>query len=277
MRTNKIVILLLLAASISSCRGFRPGASAIKEDRPDTLLIHKLELEENVLAALDSLTMEYVALAEDGHIFSISGNGDFLTEREKKLRPDYLMDPGITENLLTLQQKLAALAILVPEHSIRQAYGMPLEESEKAIARLAADLSLPSPLHHNDSTGRTSALELIGVLKEQGLLNYYWFMEEITMTECLFLISRNIEPFMRSLQDEDIAALHGRLSLCEKAAAEYSRYDPSIAEMLEIRERIIPHSELPSDADAATLRANFRKTLEENSEAYSRFRLEILK
>lgn len=267
MKIQVIAAILMVAASLTSCRGFRPGMASIKDERPDTAMIHKLELEEEVLCALDSLTMEYAGACADGFLFGGDEEGGLLTEKERKLRPEYLMDPSVVEGLLTVQQKLGALAILIPENSIRKVYGMPMEESEAALVRLSSDLNLPE---------FGTPQSLIASLKEQGLLNYYWYMEEIMMTECLFLISRNIEPFMRSISDEELLSLHKRISLCEKAASEYSNYDPAIAEVLEIKERIIPHSGIPEDADAATFRADFRNILEQNAEAYSRLRNEFL-
>lgn len=267
-----------LFAMAVSCKMFRPGASRLKSEQVDTVQVHKLQLEAGLAAALDSLSAAYTALGDAGIPFTAAGSNDFLTEKEKLMRPDYLLDPAVAEGLLTIQQKLAALAILGPERRVRMAYGMPVEESEKMLARLAADLNLPADNaacdNGADFSDRMAAM--ISYYREQGLLNYYWYFEEAILAEGMFLFSRNPEPFLRSLSDEDIAALSERMALCDRIAREYAEYEPSIADVMEIKDNMVPLVGTEEFESFEDYREYLRAFLEDNGEQYAALRIKFI-
>lgn len=273
-----LLLVILVIVLATSCNGIRPKIIDLGEEKTDTVQLHKIELEGKALALIDSLSDEYAALGESGLVFTGEDLSTILTDKEKLDRPDYLLDPSSTGSLLTIKQKITAFAILIPEMHIREMYGLPNQDADEAIKRLAVDLNIPFGQITDGGKAPVSdrIRNMISYYKDQGLLNYYWYMEEALVGETMFLISRKPDIFLRNVSDEGLLGLQERLSLCNRIIREYSNYDPVVADMLHTREELIPVENEREFADAGELRAYLMQFLTEGKDGYAKLRAHLL-
>ena len=126
------------------------------------------------------------------------------------------------------------LSALNVDKRIAALYEMPVEDYEKAITKLAADIDDPSfkALDNTGSIFETSQA-LYTAMDENGRINYFWQIASAALIEQLYIVSQNQDKFLSSFTDETAANVTFRIILILDATNRLSLYDPEIAPVAE--------------------------------------------
>ena len=106
---------------------------------------------------------------------------------------------------------------------------MPLDEYDKAIAKLAADINDPS-FKAIDDTGNIheTSQVLYKAMDENGRINYFWQLVATALVENLYVTSQNTDKFITAFDDDAAANVTFRIILLQDAVARLSEYDTDI-------------------------------------------------
>lgn len=271
MKKYYLFIIIILAVSVvmfASCKNNKRAET--NEDTAEVVETAKKILADDVLATIDEFGEIYIDECGNFDIQEFIASN--LTDEEKMIKPDYLLDPAQTRSLVTKSQKFAALAILVSERTIRTAYDMPKEETVEAIIHLAADLNYP--LHYEelkDLKTSEKIRRLYEVCKAKGELTYFWQLNSAFMTEFLYLIVCNPELFLNNLTDEQWSSFKKRYDSFLHTVRVLADYDEEMASVMNI---INETNCVSSDEEAsdifATKESGIQKILESKDKYITR-------
>lgn len=236
MKNRYLFIALALCATLAVSCGNRESRKA-KSGEDVQVAAVKEQIREDVLVSIDSLAAIYNYEGSDKDL-PIRIIMSCLGEEQKLVKPDYLMDPQSVEDLTSHRQKVNALAILITERPVREFYGLPLEESDKAVAKLLFDLNHPFSL--DDVLNLTVSEKLknaYAVLKERNELCYLWQFNAAIQNNVLYLIAFNLDTFFDNVTDEQYELFHRRLVASRKAVRMLAEYDDEIASALAFQEK----------------------------------------
>ena len=225
MKKLAIVAVAFAAVVFASCGGNKEQKNTETKDSVKTF--EQEQIEENIKLQLDSLAagigqLKQLPIVEKDGIIT-------LTEQEKQVKPDFLLDPAIAENATTLSEKYRAIAALQVDKQIAILYEMPVEDYDKAITKLAADISDPSFKALEDEGDIFEASEtLYNGMKSNGRINYFWQIVASSLIEQLYITTQNSEKFLASFNDEAAENITFRIILLQDAIERLTEYDPEI-------------------------------------------------
>lgn len=253
MKKFTLAIVAFAAMVLASCGGSKPQQEVAEQDSVKTF--EQAQLESAVKMHLDSLSTEinekqFAAIEEN-----IKAGKIKLSDEEKKVKPTYLLSPAVAQDLASIGQKYAVMAMLAADKEVAGLYDMEVKGYDEAVAKLAADINDPA-LKKAEET--TSAIEKNKVLYKEmdaeGRINFYWILTSAATVETIYVMSQNIEKYCAGYTDEQISNITFRLFCIIDALDQLSVYDPQVQG---IAEALNPLKEL----NATTL-ADFKKELE---------------
>jgi len=205
---------------ILSCKGNKANELSSEE-----IEFQKEALTDSLLNLIDGFLDEYVSASDNS--FRLS---DFqLTETEKMVKPDFLLDPSAANTLLTRSQKVNALAIYAIEFGIRQIYGMPLDETKAVIAKLSADVS---PIDLSQFTEPMSRSEKIrkeyDACKERDELSFFWQFQNAAIVETAYFLDKKPELASGRITEEQWQQFSERIEIVVNVINELSQFDEQI-------------------------------------------------
>jgi len=223
-----IACMAICSAMMTSCRNAKTT-----EPTPEEIQHQKQALADSVLAEIDEFAKQYWDAQGKSSIIL----NTVLTDEQKMIKPDYLLNPSVADTLVTKGQKINALAIYVVDIAVCKVYEMPYEELQEAAVKLAADLNVPFDVQF--SNGNAPLSEKIKATykacKERGELSLFWQFENAGIYETNHIISQNPELFLSKITDEQWQAFykarHARLDAIDKLA----KYDNEMALLIEFR------------------------------------------
>lgn len=229
MKKTFLIIAFSACALVAASCGNNKSSKTEQNNTDEEITEAKIELAEDVLATLDSLEQKCVeAGANFEDVIGIITSA--LTDKQKMVKPDYLMDPARTLDLLSLRQKVNALAILLTERPLREAYEMPLEEIDDAIARLYVEVGSPVPVNMCKGLPVSEIVKLAyKICKTNNELCYFWMFDNAVQYNLLYLISFNSDTFFNNITPEQYEAFNTRIHNAGKAAQQLAEYDSEIA------------------------------------------------
>ena len=122
------------------------------------------------------------------------------------MKPDYLLNPSVAENATTLAEKYRVMAALEVDKNIAKLYEMPIDEYEKAITKLAADINDPSFKILDEGTNAAESTQaLYDAMNENSRINYFWQIAAASLVEQMYIASKNSDKFLAAF-DDDAAA-----------------------------------------------------------------------
>ena len=223
---KKLTILALAAIVFAACGG---NKSANVEAETDTLKSFEQEqIEASIKMHFDSIAAEFSKM-EQPKFVKETKDGISLTKEEKQVKPDYLLAPAIADEATTLAEKYRIISALSVDKRIANLYEMPVEDYEKAITKLAADIDDPSfkVIDNAGSLFETSS-ELYDAMNQNGRINYFWQIASAALVEQLYVVSQNKDKFLSTFTDETAANVTFRIILILDATNRLSQYDPEI-------------------------------------------------
>ena len=229
MKKTFLIIAFTACALVAASCGNNKSSKTEQNKTDEEITEAKIELAEDVLATLDSLEQKCVEAGADFEdVIGIITSA--LTDKQKMVKPDYLMDPARTLDLLSLRQKVNALAILLTERPLREAYEMPLEEVDAAIARLYVEVGSPVPANMCKDLPVSDIVKLAyKICKANNELCYFWMFDNAVQYNLLYLISFNSDTFFNNITPEQYEAFNTRIHNAGKAAQQLAEYDSEIA------------------------------------------------
>ena len=273
MKKFLFIALAMVAAMSVSCKN---NNKKLQKANAEVVEAAKTVLADDVLATIDEYGQIYLDECSNYDIQKFIAA--HLTDEEKLVKPDYLLDPAQTSGLVTKSQKFAALAILAAEGTIRKAYGMPVEKSVEAHVRLALDINYP--FHNNELKGLKTSdkiRRLYEVCKERGELVYFWQLSSAFMTEFLYLMVCNPDLFINNITDEQWSSFKKCYDSFLRTVRILAEYDEEMATIMNI---IKETSSVSSDEEVseifATKESGIHRLLE-NKDKYIARRNALLK
>ena len=225
MKKLSIFAVAFAAMMFAACGGNKTAQNVEQEDSVKSF--EQEQIEASIKMHFDSLASELGKLkqlpvvAKDGQIS--------LTEEEKQVKPDYLLDLAVADNAMTLSEKYRVLSAIEVDKEVAKLYEMPVDDYDKVIGKLAAEINDPSFKAIDDVNGVYETTEaLYNAMNENGRINYFWQIVATSLVEQLYVTSQNTDKFIASFTDDAAANVTFRLILIQDALDRLTEYDPDI-------------------------------------------------
>ncbi len=227
-KTYLFIALAMVAAMSVSCKNNNKKAKEVAKATEEVVEAAKTILADDVLATLDKLAESFKNEENIVDVPAIISSS--LTEQEKLVKPDYLLDPAQASEMVTKSQKINALAVLNTERPIRKAFGMPVDKVDEVIARLAADINFNISLKEDQDNRPLSERysNFYNSCVENGDVASFWQCAFAIQNELGYLISNNPEVFFRNITEEQYTAFHNRFHTAIKAVETLAEYDADV-------------------------------------------------
>ena len=216
----------MVAVMTVSCKNNNKKAKEAADATAEVVEAAKTILADDVLAKIDGIAQSFVD--ESGKFNAEAVICSALTEEEKLIKPDYLLEAPQANELVTKTQKMNALAILLMERPIRITYGMPTEEIDEVIARFAAETNVIVFDEEKNLTPAEKTKRAYEMYKERGDVAVFWQFFLAIQTEVDYLISKNIDVFFRNLTEDQYASLINQFNRVMNAVITIAEYDPEV-------------------------------------------------
>jgi len=256
-----IAVAMVAALTVVSCKNNRKAQS--QQPTQEEIQEMKQALADSVLAKIDEYA-ERLFVASDG---TMQFHKLELTEEEKIVKPDYLLDPSFASTLVTKSQKVNALAIYLTEYEIRRSYDMPLDEIKEVIAKLAVELNFSFDFKSIKKDTPVSELikEQYNNLKERGDLAYFWQFQFATLTESSYILA-NTDVIFNKMSANEERALDECWQVLHKSIEELAQYDEEMSMVNDCwKKTVIEQSEEDKAVKFANLES-VKQTLTDNKD-----------
>ena len=232
---RKIAIALLFASAliVGAC-----GNTASKKKDAGTksdVSLQEQYLTHDLIIKIDSLIAGFQQLGVMPHMKAIDEGTLVLTDREKRVKPTYLMPLARVNELITLNQKCRALAVYAVDREIAQLYEMPLEEYDKVIAQLMVDTDNVSLMEGAEIKVEVNALDvnswIVTMGEEQlGKEQMHLFFETIAagIMESLYITSLDIPRYITYFNDQTASEVSYRFLLVVEGIKSLMPYHPEL-------------------------------------------------
>ena len=231
MKKLSIFAVAFAAVLFAACTGNKSANNAEEADSLKSFEQEQIEL--SIKMHFDSIASELSKLKQPDFVKE-EGNTIKLSKEEKQVKPDYLLPASIAEEATTLAEKYRILSALTIDKAIANLYEMPIEDYEKAIAKLAADINDPSfkAVEKTDDIYKTTS-DLYDAMNENGRINYFWQLAAASLVEELYIVNQNADKFLSTFNDDAAANVTFRIVLILDALDRLSQYDPEVQPVAE--------------------------------------------
>lgn len=247
MKKLSFFAMALAAIAFAACGGSnKPAEEATAED--SLKAFEQAQIEENIKVQIDSIASEINKLPALSMFVESEDGSIALTEAEKQVKPDYLLEPKQAEETVTLSSKYRVLTVLQIDKVIANAYDMPIDEYENAIIKLTADINDPAfAVLNEDGTFAAVTQKYYDAEEENGRINYFWQVATTSIVEQLYILTQNTDKYITNIDDEAAANLTLRLAIVQDAIDRLTEYDP---ELIPVSEAIAPLNKLNAISQA---------------------------
>jgi hypothetical protein len=267
MKKSSIFAVAFAAVLFAACSGNKSAQNTADADSVKTF--EQSQIEAGIKMHVDSIASALGKLQQPNFVKE-EGNTISLTKEEKQVKPDYLLPASAAEEATTLTEKYRMLSALTVDKAIAKLYEMPVEDYDKAISKLAADIDDPSfkVLENNNDIFKTTTA-LYDAMNENGRINFFWQLAAASLVEELYVINQNADKFLSTFNDEAAAEVTYRIVLILDAMNQLAEYDPEIAPL---NDAVAPLNVLN-----ATSVAELKSQLAEAKEAINNARTALIK
>ena len=226
MKKLSILAVAFAALTFAACGGNKGTQNT--EEKDSVKSFEQEQIEASIKMHFDSLASELGKLKQlpivmkDGSIT--------LTDQEKQVKPDYLLNLAAADNAMTLSEKYRVLSAIEVDKEVAKLYEMPTDEYDKVITKLAADINDPSFKSFDEGASVYEATQaLYDAMNENGRINYFWQIVATSLVEQLYITSQNDEKFIAAFTDDAAANATFRIILIQDALNRLTEYDPELA------------------------------------------------
>jgi len=223
---------LTLFACVAVCSAMMVSCKNAKtvEPTPEEIQAQKVALADSILTKIDAIAEQvFDAGSKSFRIKSME-----LTENEKMVKPDYLLDLSVASQLVTKSQKINALGIYIIDYSVRTIYNMPLDEAKEVIIKLATEVSgsFDVDAYMNESSLSGKLRNVYEKCKENGELAFFWQYCCATLIESGYVLANNPELFFNKITEEQWQNFEVVFINDVMAVMELAKYDDEMAEAI---------------------------------------------
>lgn len=202
---KKYIVIILAAALVClpSCKNKnKEQKEAQISENAEQLLADDIKINaQNLVESAKKLkVVPFVSTTPDGKVI--------LSEKEKLVKPDYLLNPSVTNNLLTLSQKYRAISMLAADLAIANLYDMPKVDYQEAVSRLLVDINdepMKTFASYDWDFIRTDPQPISDLVDGEYAADravYFWDGMAASFIEQLYIVTRDIDKFMPMFTDE---------------------------------------------------------------------------
>ena len=230
MKKLSVLAVVFAALTFAACGGKKTTDNVKEQDSVKSF--EQEQIEAAIKMHFDSLANELGKLKQ---LPVVQKDGVIkLTDAEKQVKPDYLLDVAAADNAMTLSEKYRVLSALQVDKEVAKLYDMGTEDIDKAVTKLAADINDPSfKAIEGSSDIYETAQELYDAMNQNGRINYFWQIVASSLVEQLYVTSQNTEKFVASFTDDAAANVTFRIIVIQDALNRLVQYDPEIAPVAE--------------------------------------------
>ena len=232
MKKVSVFAIAFAVVLFAACGGNKSAQNTEGTDSVKSFEQEQIEL--SIKMHFDSIASEVGKLKQFPFLQEGADGALKLTKAEKQVKPTFLLDPAVAENATTLAEKYRILSALDIDRRVAKLYEMPTEDYDKAVSKLAADISDPSfkDLDDNASVSETSQA-LYDAMEKNGRINYFWQLAAASLVEQLYIVNQNSDKFLSIFDDESASNVTFRIVLILDALDRLSEYDPEIKPVAE--------------------------------------------
>lgn len=204
-RILTFLAIALMTVAVSSCKNKNKNAQegadyskATEQELVSEAL--KVDMASLIESAKKIKSVPFLQAKRDGKIS--------LSDKEKMVKPDYLLDVKAASGLVTLSQKYRSVGMLTSDKAIAELYDMPVSEYNEVIFKLLTDINDPAltefyTLPSMDIESNKEAFKVfVDDEYKAGRINYFWEGVSAGLVEQLYILTRDIDRFMPMFTDE---------------------------------------------------------------------------
>ena len=233
MKKLSFFAVVVAAIAFAACGGNKTVQPA--EESDSLKAFEQQQIEAAIKMNVDSLAS---AMARLKKLPVTEKNGVIvLTDEEKLVKPDYLLNLSVADETMTLSEEYRVLTALQVDREIADLYGLDLADYDKAIAKVAADINDPSfKVLDNELTVYENSQKLYDAMNENERINFFWQIVSASLVEQLYIISQNSEKFLAAFDDQAASDVSLRIVLIQDALNRLTEYDPELVPVAETLE-----------------------------------------
>lgn len=239
----KRIATILLAIAIIAMPSCKNSNNKTKEEAPDYAQATIDELTSDALETDMANLIESAKKIKSVPFAKAQKDGKLhLTEKEKMVKPDYLLDPAYASSLVTLNQKYRAVGMLTSDKSIAELYEMPVVSYSESIFKLLTDINDPALMEfytlpsYDIETNKEAFSIFVDDEYAAGRINYFWEGVAAGMVEQVFILTRNIDKFMPMFTDETASEITYNFVCVHDGLTKTVNATPEMASLNEILE-----------------------------------------
>ena len=226
MKKLSILAIAFAAIMFAACGGKKSAQTEVAADSVKSF--EQQQIEASIKMHMDSIASELGKL-KSLPFLNEGKDGITLTKEEKQVKPDYLLAASVADEATTLTEKYRIMSALSVDKKIAALYEMPVEDYDKAINKLAADINDPSFKAIEDTnTIFETTTTLYDEMEKNGRINYFWQLAAAALVEQLYVINQNADKFLTAFNDDAAANVTFRIVLVLDAVNRLAQYDPDI-------------------------------------------------
>lgn len=228
MKKLTVLLLALAVVALPACKNQGKKSAKAPEE-------HVITPEEQLV--IDALKVDLdnflVSTKQIKNLpFTKSDNGGIqLTEQEKMVKPDYLMDPDFTDGLVTLSQKYRALGVCIVDKKIAELYDMPVDGYENAIAKIVVSINDPAFNKIAEEKTLPEGEEFSKLMDDEynaGRANYFWDFATAAIIEQIYICTRDIDRFTAMFDDQTASDVTYNFVLIHEGVLSVSKFYPEM-------------------------------------------------
>lgn len=222
---KKYLIVAAAALLLAACTGKKKAQDAPAEEAQ--LPFEEVQIMKGMSVRLDSLTEQFARIKPFGIFTKTEDGAVALTEEEKMVKPDYLMNPAeLADKLDNLSMKYRACAVYQDDQVVAKVYDM--EDVYTApLTKLLVEINDPSQKYAIEHANDANVKEVVfKMAEESGRLGYIWQAAASGIIENLYILNQNQEKFLVSFTDEDAENVTFNVVCLVEAYAELAEIDP---------------------------------------------------
>lgn len=226
----------MVATLLASCGGqTSSNTDAVDSDTVAPKVFVQKNIEDKIKADIDSIAKELAKHQSASLVANIKDGKVTLNDDEKKVKPDYLLDPSCADNLSTYSQKYRAFVMLSTDKAVAELYGIDVAPYTEAITKIATEIGDPiiKEILESGDDVTDKAETFYQKEEEAGRINFFWEATCAGAVEQLFIMSNNIEKFLPSLDDDAAANITFRIACIQDALQRLAEYAPELEELNE--------------------------------------------
>lgn len=213
VKKSFLLASVAIVACLSSCGNNNGNKSENNEQQEVTSTQNALTDEINqeaVKTEFDNLKIAVGKIKMAPFVSSTADGRITLTEKEKMVKPDYLINPSVVGKLATLSQKYHVVSMMAADLVVANMYEMPTVDMKEAMAKLLLDINDEAFTNFANTpwSDLEGASDALGFLVEEeyaaGRQNLFWDALAASLVEQLYIITRNVDKFMPMFTDETV-------------------------------------------------------------------------